>query len=481
LEEATKVVDYTKKTAVFQTSILSKLDILIEWFINQLYNAVMGIWEAITSLPGFSGQRAQMDEQKKLAAIQKKVLQSGDDKLLAAWKTSQGDQWKFRDEMVKGQDGFINNLRAADKKLADLNTKLADPNSTEAEKKGLEIQKDELLTSKTQAVTDVLSKATAEQQYAAVAAMMKQGTISQEKGNKILDKWLLHVGGTTMVDPSKSLRNVLWELGEDLTAGETTELIKETEWTFSPEQWTELSRSFDSMGSLDVLKKLAGAPGTPAAPAATDEYSEDTVFPTAPGATAPAVAATADSTKTAEATLKATTTTADTLEDQKNLLKNKGIALNKSKIELNVKPAIQDATLEALRTALWEFALLTQFDKVKAWATDFASSGEKPGLEAVGKLVAGSETHQTSIGGTKAPGKALGGLVTGIGPNGIAITRPAPGEGLTSIGVGERIVPAGGAGGGVTVTLELKGDLGRLIEAKAQETMVKNQAASKYR
>ena len=124
------------------------------------------------------------------------------------------------------------------------------------------------------------------------------------------------------------------------------------------------------------------------------------------------------------------------------------------------------------------------YDKVSGWAKDFAAGGGTGGLEEVGRIVRQSPEYSAKT-GTKveeAPPKAAGGLVTGIGPNGIAITRPAPGEGLTSIGVGERIVPAGGGGGGSqTIVLELRGDLGRLIEAKAQDTIVKNMAASKYR
>jgi hypothetical protein len=83
----------------------------------------------------------------------------------------------------------------------------------------------------------------------------------------------------------------------------------------------------------------------------------------------------------------------------------------------------------------------------------------------------------------QAAGNAVGGLVTSI-RGGLAQVSPAPGEGLASIGRGERIVPAGGGGGGgssVRVELVLKDDLGRLIEAKAQEVIVRHGAAEKYR
>jgi hypothetical protein len=51
-------------------------------------------------------------------------------------------------------------------------------------------------------------------------------------------------------------------------------------------------------------------------------------------------------------------------------------------------------------------------------------------------------------------GHAEGGVVEGINTQGLATVRAAPGEGLASIGKGERIVPAGGGGGGGGVNVE---------------------------
>jgi hypothetical protein len=54
--------------------------------------------------------------------------------------------------------------------------------------------------------------------------------------------------------------------------------------------------------------------------------------------------------------------------------------------------------------------------------------------------------------GMALPGHASGGIVTGIS-GGFANVQPASGEGLASIGLGERIVPAGvsGGGGGINI------------------------------
>ena len=83
---------------------------------------------------------------------------------------------------------------------------------------------------------------------------------------------------------------------------------------------------------------------------------------------------------------------------------------------------------------------------------------------------------------TQLAGHAGGGMVSGVA-NGMAQVSPAPGEGLTSIGKGERIVPAGGGGpGGKTVVeLVLHGDLKRLIRAEASNVYYENEGAKHRR
>jgi hypothetical protein len=70
-----------------------------------------------------------------------------------------------------------------------------------------------------------------------------------------------------------------------------------------------------------------------------------------------------------------------------------------------------------------------------------------------------------------AQGNAMGGLVTGVA-RGMAIVA-SQGEGLASVGKGERIVPAGGGGGASGVNVVVNGiggpDLARLIEGKVVE------------
>ena len=80
-------------------------------------------------------------------------------------------------------------------------------------------------------------------------------------------------------------------------------------------------------------------------------------------------------------------------------------------------------------------------------------------------------------------GNATGGVVTGIS-GGIANISPAPGEGLASIGRGERIVPNGGGGGGPNISIQVDGiggaDLANFIKGKVNEGIYEYKRREKY-
>jgi hypothetical protein len=76
-------------------------------------------------------------------------------------------------------------------------------------------------------------------------------------------------------------------------------------------------------------------------------------------------------------------------------------------------------------------------------------------------------------------------MVTSIA-NGVAnVSKLPPGEGWTSIGAGEKILPAGGrgggGGGGVKVELELKGDLRKFINARVVEGAAQFEKNKRFR
>jgi len=126
------------------------------------------------------------------------------------------------------------------------------------------------------------------------------------------------------------------------------------------------------------------------------------------------------------------------------------------------------STLDAIRTGLFEYYMYKDLDQ-GAVAQGLMQGKLTPGGFGQG-IVGGARatgSSQAALSGMLSA-NADGGIVSSIA-NGIANVRPALGEGLASVGTGERISPRGGGGGGggnVKVELELKGDLRRFIDAR---------------
>lgn len=81
--------------------------------------------------------------------------------------------------------------------------------------------------------------------------------------------------------------------------------------------------------------------------------------------------------KTAEAQLDQGDDIYRGINDQLSLLK-KGVKFEQSWMNSKFQNVLKDATLESFRTALFEFAMLTEWDKVKQWGKDLGDKNMKP-------------------------------------------------------------------------------------------------------
>jgi hypothetical protein len=166
------------------------------------------------------------------------------------------------------------------------------------------------------------------------------------------------------------------------------------------------------------------------------------------------------------------------LQDLWDLMKQKGIRLNPQKFQEDTK--IEKSVLAALRVALFEFAVYTAADPNKVLAQMEAS-----GLDAGKQAGAFKEAKGYKEGFLRNDAKknAEGGLVTSVA-GGLAQVNPAPGEGLASIGKGERIIPAGAGGGAGNITVNVNGiggaDLANLIKAKVAEGVYEYKRREKF-
>ena len=98
---------------------------------------------------------------------------------------------------------------------------------------------------------------------------------------------------------------------------------------------------------------------------------------------------------------------------------------------------------------------------------------KESGFQGVPKLADTLEKQMDEAKKARGPKpNAAGGLVTGIS-GGMAQVSPAPGEGLASVGRGERILPAGAGGGGASIAISVNGlggqDLANFLKEKVNQ------------
>ena len=106
--------------------------------------------------------------------------------------------------------------------------------------------------------------------------------------------------------------------------------------------------------------------------------------------------------------------------------------------------AMEKSVLEALRVALFEYYMYSGIEDRASVANYLKNSGTSIKAFAEGAGTAATEGVNIADALTA---NAAGGLVTGVN-GGLAMVTAAAGEGLASVGRGERIVPAGGGGSG---------------------------------
>jgi len=487
-----------KRMGTHVQSMEDKLKVLTDFFMNQFYNLVMGIYDAILSIPGVGGgdKKRDLDFMKKMQKNKDPEVQNA---LVAASGADPGQA------ATVFADAFIENPTW--KSMATFMTKKADSPEEAA---------------KQQAVVDKALQSMGEGQ---LNQAMQMSGMSPDLRAKLESSGLYE---TKMVNTSKGLqdrqsgdKSPTMEAQKVWKGGDVSKAMKDA--NFTPEQMAEVASKLGwaskATGQIDKfvetqgeLGKIAGGAAAPEAPAVSAQAAASSksdgaagVVAGTPGAAvtpgvpaagppvaggAPAAAPPSDAPPTAKATEKQADVQQaqqeqikGTLAEVVDALRVKGVRLDKSWMDNHMKKMIEEATLDALRVALLENFMMKELkpdDVAKALA-----NGADP--KTLSKIFMGGKkdgkTDADALGSVTAGKNAAGGFVTGI-KGGLAQISPAPGEGLASIGKGERIVSAdgGGGGGGTTrVELVLKGDLGQLIEAKAQQVVVRHNAAANNR
>lgn len=220
----------------------------------------------------------------------------------------------------------------------------------------------------------------------------------------------------------------------------------------------------------------AAAPGTQGAPGAAAIASANDA-----GRIPPAAAATLANVQTSAPT-PGTTTPVQKQGEQiiagtegiQQALRQDGIKIDKSFLNNAYEKSVYNGVLDAMRDALFEFALYTSKEP-KQLIQRMQASGFKAGNMAAAFAADAKNASYLDA-------NAVGGKVVGIAGGQAVIA--SPGEGLASVGKGETIVPAGGGSGSQTFQINVNGiggqDLARYLQQRVAEIVYEYKRRERY-
>lgn len=477
-KDAGKITDYAKMQSSLTQSLLERLGLLIDFIMNQIYSVMVDMWDGIDKIVGrLLGGRKHMD----IAAARSKNKD-----VMAAVERSGGDAYKFRDEIDKApvfqdmlqalyltpdsiadkqkkiedlragavSDGAVsdvvvaNNLGVTKEELEELRKSMR----KEAAKLEAELESDKKRSEAARAAVSTGAKGMSPEQISA-SITSALGNVRTEEGY-VKEQQLQN-----LVAMGKPLMEAMQQAG--YSAEEQGKIAgKLVHWQMDPEKMAM---------SVGQYGKESGY---------TDKEMADAAKQTAEEA--------AKSAESGAKTAEATKGTTDTLSSKRTAYFAFSPNFLKTGYAKVTEEAVEKGTLTAVRQALYEYFLYSDLDKESVIKTmtegkmgikDFteslvknASRGIKP--KDVFKTLGGGEDTP------KPEGKQHGGVVSGIGSDGLALFRRPSGEGVTGIRPGERIVPAyagsGGGGGGGEIRISLAADAQKLIQVEVQRGILEH-------
>lgn len=480
LMESTKQIDYAKKQTELTQTQMDKLQVLIDFLMNQFYNVIMDIYEAILSFPGMGGGKKKEDAQF-MREMQKNKDPDVQKALAVAASAGEGQKQKAFAEALESSASWQKVVKALDTqgggstvaqdKLA---AKVFDKMSADQFDTAMNMAevspeiKKKLQTTRMMTADEVAGK-----------GGKNLNVIDTPEGQRVVESSLTGLSGEAKI-------KALQEAGmssEDIMgmAQKGTRTLQSDPKAL--QGWVKAMPELAA--AAQGTTEEGGAPVPPGGPAQVGG-------PPAPGGLAP-VPPEVQAGTVAAPTAGKEGISKDQMAEQLGIsqeqvaaldathktLANKGVVFNKSQWENRIQPLMDKGILEQLRTALYEHYLMTQFKPEDL--QDAMTSGIKP--SELGPKIAESFNKGEKLAdipkGLTPQKNAEGGIVTGIA-GGLAQVRRLPtGEGMASVGPGERIVPKGGGGGGgqpVVVELRLSQELGQIIDARASDAQARNNA-----
>jgi len=470
LKDGAKQIDYAKETGKFQSSLIDKMGNIAEFLMNQIYTVLTGIWDVLVdSVFGSDAKRKERD-------LAKNVKDSKDSDMSNALGAAGGDAYKFRGSLMQseGMKKLLSAMSGGTQAGQAAKTTLINAASQEelaAALKDAGISMDKMGDAYQDALYGGAEKRSA----------LLERTKGMSGGGRDLEyKKAREAAGTTgwrsgadndLGDPE--MKAALGQLSQE----DLTNVLGKLGWELDPAKLAKLFPELKTQAGVGLSDKGSSSSAETTAETPSSAVIGPPVVPGAPGVVggaapvAPPLPKDAPTASQQDQVIKGLDGTQDTLRKQ-------GIVIDKSFLKNKMGQQMEDSTLEALRQGLYEYYLYKDLKQESvSKAVQGGISGRGLGAALADKLGQGI-TADTAI--TQLSANATGGVVSAVA-NGMAQLRPAPGEGLASIGVGEKIVPAGSGTGTQKIVLELRGDLKRFVRAEASNTFYENEGAKKNR
>ncbi len=421
VQAAVKTKDFQQEASEHQVSMLEKLDMITAILMNKIFTVIEWVGKLVKGI--FGGGRDVKQEAKDSAAV---VAGSKDKGLQQAFGAGKSI-WDKRTKAIDGTAArAMQGIKNAVGRSAELQSQIA------AEK-------------------DPGKKAGLEKELAALKPALD---LAKKYGQD-----------------TSGLKKELYKISDSEALGGVTEAMKVLSQILDA-GITVVPGPKGPQARDDDHSLIGGSPQKAAAAAAAAAAKAQTTSAPAGAAAAGPVAsqAPAKAAAAAEEQVKQQEKTVSAVEGLERAAANDGIKLHPATVSGPLKDTMADSVYEGAAKALFEYYMYSGLDRAEV-----VNQMKSEGLDGAGfrsKINAGVSQGMAPGAALVAPARAMGGTVTSI-MNGLAtVTRPARGEGFTSIGVGETIVPAGGGGGGggtTKVELVLKGDLSRFIDARVTE------------
>ena len=443
LKQAKTIEDFAEKQVELTDSMLKTLERLLNFVMAQLYEVIWGIWEALPL-----GDR----DAKLRAKMERDLLMTGNKELQAVIENTQGKsaaEIKKALMATKAVEAMTMDTSKLEVKLEELKKKLGE--APPSEKKGIETQIRQ---------TEVQIKEAELQRQA-----FRDATAKWAKENQSA---YFHANNEILKE-MKISRKVGWR---GMTAEQQKEYTKKMLERMDPtsigKAVADASERKEEAAGVVVFEEGAARIQKAIEMAKAGKPEEEIVK---------VLEGSADiSGETAEVTAEGMAAMQNLYQDA-STDKTLYVQFSSGFLRGSYKKTVHDAFLDALRVALFEQFLYSEMTPEEALRKMRESGGPKGFAQAAG---AGEFVKRTlGAGAVSGPvplptgGRQHGGLVTGVRGGMAIVPPPPPGEGYTTVGRGEEIVPAygrggGGGGGPQTVLVTLNPDARRMFQAEVR-------------